>query len=304
MRMFLSWAGSVAGNRVGMAQDGEDMRRIFALAPSLFCEAKSVSCCPLVRVMSKACSVSPLNLKPWFEVPHLYILLWRSAFHKERTVFFSYWLCPSKTGVFPIKDVDLLNGGWTPAEFCLPYANIKKGGTIVVTAEPFFFWLAKKLHGYKDPGSSLIAVKAMKKVWGCHAFYTALNMQFTSPWFSIIFCRLHTVSPLYVGQLLLILPSPEDPGSQKLHATICLCSVFAEQATTAHLSHELLWPQGLLAGASARKSWDTNSSALDFVPSDDSFFAKRQQLLSLLTGLTQDLHLSTRGKPFWPCQLL
>lgn len=38
------------------------------------------------------------------------------------------------------------------------------------TAEPFFFWLAKKLHGDKDPGSSLIAVKAMKKVWGCHTF--------------------------------------------------------------------------------------------------------------------------------------
>lgn len=79
-------------------------------------------------------------------------------------------------------------------------------------------------------------------------------------------------------------------GSQKLHVIICLCSVFAEQATIACLSHELLWPQGLLAGGSSRKSWGTNSSALDSVPSEDSFLAKRQQLLPLLTALRPLCH--------------
>lgn len=133
--------GVLQGIEWGWHRMGRTWGGFSALAHSLFCEAKSVSCCPPLRVMSKACSVSPLNLKLWFEVPRLYIQLWRSAFHKGRTVSLSYWLCPLKTGafIFPIKDVDLLNGGWTPAEFYLIYTNIKKGGTMFITAEPFFF---------------------------------------------------------------------------------------------------------------------------------------------------------------------
>lgn len=38
---------------------GGTWRRFSASAHSLFCEAKSVSCCPLARVMYKACTVSP-----------------------------------------------------------------------------------------------------------------------------------------------------------------------------------------------------------------------------------------------------
>lgn len=47
------------GTEWGWHRVGGTWRRFSASAHSLFCEAKSVSCCPLARVMYKACTVSP-----------------------------------------------------------------------------------------------------------------------------------------------------------------------------------------------------------------------------------------------------
>lgn len=101
----------------------------------------------------------------------------------------------------------------------------------------------------------------------------------------------HAGCPLCLSWLLLILPGPKVLGSQKLHTTICLCSMFAEQAMTACLSHELPWHQELLAGASARKNWDTYSNALDSVPSEDNFLVKGQEASSL-TNRTETFVMS------------
>ena len=47
-------------------------------------------------------------------------------------------LPPEDRKVYPVRDVDLLNGRWMPAEVCLAYANTKKGRTILPQLSHFF----------------------------------------------------------------------------------------------------------------------------------------------------------------------